>query len=216
MKLNIDTLKFGNPSYAEQKLIQKNNYLDSVFIDFAKDDYNYPSGEKAIQEVNDTIVRLTDIQLSENEEALLMYSKIDRNFEQWFYNTAKSPRVDVMGKIQQLADDIDPIIVKLKYYFKRIRPNQFASNTKVKLFPISNYRNDTPSYPSRTVVLGCVFCEVLGNLIPDDYEKFMQIKEAIKNSRLYLGNNYQSDIAFAEKVADRIISNKEFLKKYNI
>ncbi len=50
--------------------------------------------------------------------------------------------------VQEMYDDINPIIMKLKYFYNRIRPYQLANILSYSLNPMPTVSAQSPSYPS--------------------------------------------------------------------
>jgi hypothetical protein len=149
----------------------------------------------------------------------LRYFEYDRDFEKYIIQTLDKngiPKKETFNLINEIHDDIIPIVVQLKYHYHRIRPYQLAYYYNVPLYPHFSDTSFTPSYPSGHCIQAKVYCEVLGNRYPQFYNALMELAEDISKSRMYLGQHYKSDCEFGKKCAEAIIKHPEFKKKYKL
>ena len=123
---------------------------------------------------------------------------------------------EVKVLVNDIMEDIKPLLVKLKYHFHRPRPNQLAQYYKLKLFPYQSISADSPSFTSGHAFQGRILTEVLGNRYPKTYSFMQKVFKDISYSRLYMGLHYQSDIDVAIFSADRVLADKEFKQKYKL
>ena len=61
-----------------------------------------------------------------------------------------------------------------------------------------------------------VILTILGNLLPEYYQKTKDMIEDVAYSRCYMGVHYQTDNDFAFQVGKMILQEPEFVKKYGI
>lgn len=123
---------------------------------------------------------------------------------------------DAAEVVDDLLDDVIPLVYKLKFYFQRPRPYQLAQHYKLKCFPFATRSGDCPSYPSMFVVQAKLISYVLGNHYPQHYDLLDKLANDIEYSRQYLGINYASDIDFSIHIVETIIKDPEFKGKYRI
>lgn len=210
----LNELIFGNPSQHQLKIINTPNYLENI-VDVG----NFPPPN------NDSIVTLQELNIiSENIEKIAMYHnsdkltkflEIDTNFKLNIINHFKeSFDLDFSELIDNISDDLEPLILKLKYYYNRPRPNQLAALLKLKLAPFNE--SLSPSYPCSHTLLTKVFMNIISQKHPELEEDTKLINEVVSDSRIYLGLNYPSDNDFSEEIAQLIFSNESFKIKYNI
>jgi len=118
--------------------------------------------------------------------------------------------------VDDLLDDIIPLVYKLKFYFQRPRPYQLAHHYKLKCFPYASRTGDSPSYPSLCVVKAKFISYVLGNHYPQHFDLLDKLANDIEYSRQYLGINYASDIDFSTHIVETITKDPEFKERYKI
>ena len=216
MEITVNDIAFGNPTNAQRLLIAKPSFLNKVFDEFIGTPIPLNDSSITKEELNEISERIADISDDLNKEHLHRYLYSDQNFAQFLVNNLKSKNLDLIELYRQISEDVDPLIMKLKFRFNRPRPAQLASYYKLNLFPYNLSKIDTPSFPSRTVILSFLICEIVGNRVPTLYEQAQTIKEYIASSRSYLGVNYITDIEFANQLGEAIITDPEFTKKYQI
>ena len=117
---------------------------------------------------------------------------------------------------ESIAEDVIPLVTKLKYWFNRPRPAQLSWYYDLNFFPDFSYFVNNPSYPSGHSTLTAVTCHVLGNLYPEGYESIKNVIAEARESRLYLGVHYPSDNDMAMVVAKAILENPEFKANYRL
>lgn len=216
MELNINDIAFGNPTFAQRQLIAKTSYLDKLFDQMVGTPIPFNNSDITKGELNQLVERLTDIIDPLNEEHFQRYLYADQNLSQFLVNNIKSKNLNLIELITQISEDINPLIMKLKFRYNRPRPAQLAHYYKLNLFPCNLSKIDTPSFPSRTIVLSNLVCEIAGNRVPALYDSIQNIKEFIITSRSYLGVNYVTDIEFSNQITEAILTDSDFTKKYKI
>lgn len=208
----FDELAFGNPNQTDQMMMRKENYLDRELPKL----YTFtppPNSslvtrteiEKLIQYVNSKRVVKNNLY----DEALLQTIKqhfIDNGASEEFVTTVTN----------EIAEDVIPLVTKLKYHFNRPRPIQLSYYYDVNFFPDFSFFVNNPSYPSGHTTLTAITCHVLGNLFPENFDKINAVIKEARDSRLYLGVHYPSDNDMAMKVAKTVLENAEFKMKYRL
>lgn len=214
--MEINKLVYGNPTFEIMQLIQEQHYLDDIFFEHRNEDVPAPFSELAKEELNQIADYTRALQLAENKEYLDRYKSYDRNLCQTIMSAFKVKGLNVEDLCLDISNDLTPLLYKLKYHFQRPRPYQTAYHFKLKLFPFKSFSAHTPSFPSGYSTMAQVIVNVIGNKFPQHYDFCQELAEDIGISRLYLGLNYPTDKDFSEKVANAILKNSDFAKKYGI
>jgi hypothetical protein len=217
LTMNLDSIGFGNPTIEQVKELNRETYLDTLFSELTGFTFPQNSSEATKEELN-AVVKAVD-GLKRDEERRKRYMIYDVYIEKFYRNYLSKYKVDAdeMNKlIDDITNDVQPLIYKLKYFFQRPRPHQLAYYYKLKLMPYTSLSYDTPSFPSGHVVLSKVYSEILGNTYPQIYNELQRIHEDICDSRIALGLHYQSDVDVAIFVGEKICENKELMIKYQI
>ena len=215
--MNLDEITFGNPNIEQLAYIQKESYLDYLFEELST--YTFPknSSEATKEELNQIVDCLAT--LEGKEEYIKRYKTYDAHLKKYFIDglvKGLENEDEVKVLVNDIMEDIKPLLVKLKYHFQRPRPNQLAQYYKLKLFPYQSISADSPSFPSGHSFQGRILTEVLGNRYPKTYSFMQKVFKDISYSRLYMGLHYQSDIDVAIFSADRVLADKEFKQKYKL
>lgn len=178
----------------------------------------FPSNESQVTktELNEISKYLIEIQIPDNKKLLDNYLMLDRNFRQSIVNTFREHNIDIEDLVNNIYDDIQPLLLRLKYYYNRPRPFQLAAAYNFKLFPFESKTAGSPSYPSGHTLLGRVVLTVIGIKYPNHEKLCENLINVTSYSRIYLGHHYQSDNDFAIEIADAILNNKKFCAKYNL
>jgi acid phosphatase (class A) len=213
----IKELKYGNIRRDDYFDLQRQTYIDSLFSILTQ--YTFPPNDSNTtkDELNELVS--TTQELAEAPEVLKEFYNYDQNFSiiiKKFLVAHEVPKDEAISLVDAVLYDIKPLILKLKYYFQRPRPYQLSYYYKLKLIAFNSVSDQTPSYPSGHALQSKVLAYVIGDKYPKLYNKINDLADKIGNSRLYLGLHYQSDIDYANIVAEKIYENKEFKLKFQI
>jgi hypothetical protein len=218
MSFDIASLKYGNPNAVQKALLDQETYLDELLSDIIK----YPPTTLVgdIKDELNKLVRAVDITMN-NEEWENRYVLWDKSFLTFFktkliQGVEKKDQERIIDTVENIVRDTIPLLLKIKYHFNRPRPYQFASYFNIPLYPYPSNTDDSPSYISGHAFQSRIICEVLGNYYPENYNLFLKMAKDIANSRYYLGLHFQSDIEMAEYSAKKVLTNREFMLKYNL
>ena len=210
-------LSYGNPSRKFLPFLKKDSYLDSLLGELASYPYPNNNSQDVIDEINQ-LINFTNT-LSSDDNLQKRYKIYDTDFEGYFINALSNAGVDRM-EVQQIIndvkDDVYPLIVKLKYHYQRVRPYQLSHILSMRLYPFDSNTSDTPSYPSGHGIQSKIYAEVLGNKYPKFHKKLQELAEDIANSRLSMGIHYPSDLIFGEYVSELVLNHPEFKQKYRL
>ena len=210
-------LTYGNPNRTLLPYTKKESFLDSLLSEL----YSYPYPDNNSQEVIDELNQLIGLtnSIADNAEMHQRNNIYDNSFQEYIINVLSNTGIDkqeIAQLIDSIDEDIKPIIVKLKYYYQRIRPNQLAHLLQMNLYPFDSKSADTPSYPSGHTFNSKIYCAVLGNKYPKYYKQLMSLAQDCSDSRMYMGLHYASDAAFGSYAADCVLDHPEFKKKYKL
>ena len=98
--------------------------------------------------------------------------------------------------------------MKLKEYWNRARPYQYANLIEAPLFPIETISGHSPAYPSGHTLQGHVWARLISTVKPElkDWADSISIK--VNLSRLALGVHFPSDIEFSKKIYEELLRRK--------
>lgn len=105
-----------------------------------------------------------------------------------------------------LMKSLKPVIMKLKKYYNRQRPNELAKKMGISFS--GDYLNSaqSPSYPSGHTVQAYVVACFLNDQFPEHEENLFKIAEIISQSRIDRGVHFPTDIEYGIEVAFSIYS----------
>jgi hypothetical protein len=218
--MNLDLITYGNPTQNQVQSLTKESYLDNLFDDLRN--YTFPknSSEATKQELNQIVDALNDMQDPENQSAYLnRYRAYDGNIKAYLKSGLIKSGIDeqeVVDLVENISEDITPLLLKLKFYHQRPRPYQLAEYYKLKLFPFGSHSSHSPSFPSGHSFQAKIITEVVGNHYPKMYSFLQDLFEDISYSRMYLGLHYQSDLDVGIFCAEKVLKNAEFMKRYKL
>ena len=212
----LDTIVYGNPSRDYLPYLESKSFLDKHFEALTQFTPPQNSSKATREELNMLVDMVKSMQ--DHPEVLKRYQSYDFELERTFAKLAMKMQMseEIIGMIDSLFDDINPLLVKLKMHFQRPRPYQLAYAYKLKLFPYRSFSADSPSYPSGHALQSKIICYVLGNHMPEQFEFFENLANDICYSREYLGLHYRSDVDFAILCFNTITKDKEFKVKYKL
>lgn len=214
----MNELSFGNASRKNLIHINTENYLDSLLSELKNYPYPANDSEAAKKEINDLVAATQQLSISpEFEKRFVVY---DNGFENYIINSLVKvgvPADEVTAIVKSLHDDISPLLMKLKYFYQRVRPQQLAYLLGIyTLNPYDSVSANTPAYPSGHALLSKVYAEVLGNKYPKYYKALTELATDIMWSRIYMGLHYTSDCNFSTYISETICNHLEFKRKYSL
>ncbi len=213
----LDSITWGNPLQKHLPFLEdRKDFLDHLIPQLIK--FSFPkNSSKGTREELNTLVDYVET-LKKDDESLKRYRAYDKSLTAVLAQVIVEQNLGDKGiaLIDQLIDDTKPLLIKLKFHFQRPRPYQMAQYYKLKLFPFQSQSNDSPSFPSGHTLQARLICDVLGNHFPEKYDYFERLAKDVEYSRLYLGCHYPSDNDFSLYIAEVIMADKEFKKKYSL
>jgi len=171
-----------------------------MFSDFNLEKYKrttFPPDHslKTLNEIKQLINKPVDISYSQK------YDDVKSSFERLFKNrTRKFP--------EKLVDDLlehsRPIILKLKNYHNRKRPNEVAKDFNINLSYNYMKSAQTPAFPSGHSTQSKLIGLVLSDLYPEMRQEFMQTAEHVSQSRIAARVHYESDKKVGESLGESL------------
>ena len=210
--LPVNNLTYGNPNAEQNLLIQKEGTFDYIATYFMEKLYPNNDGEFAKKELGEISQEMTKLQ---HQKVVELSVKFDEDLRGMMVETAHKCGVDNPTKfVQELMDDIDSIIMKLKFFYNRIRPFQLANVYGYALNPMPTVSSQSPSYPSGHTIQSRVFADILSFKYPDQHDMLDKFADKCSKSRIILGVHFPSDEVFGLQVATGIVRDKHFKEKY--
>ena len=180
-----------------------------MFEKFSINKYKYLKYPKSgsMKELQE-LMALNDIPL--NSFYANKFDKISPVFEQIF---DKRKLVFPRQLVEQLIVKSKPIILKIKNYHNRKRPNVSAKDFGIKVEQFFMSSAQTPSFPSGHSAQAKLVANVLSDIYPIHTSEFQQAAQNISNSRLAGHVHFKSDTDAGENLGNDLYNHyKEVLK----
>ncbi|MDA7670331.1 phosphatase PAP2 family protein [Akkermansiaceae bacterium] len=208
----INELTYGNPNAAQDILIREEGAFDYIANHYMQKPYPNNDGQYAFKELSS--IR-EDMKKLQHDKVVELSVKFDEDLSGMLIETADKCGVSNPSKfIEELYKDINPIIMKLKYFYNRVRPYQLANILSYPLNPMPTISAQSPSYPSGHTVQSRVFAEILSFRYPDQQDMLMKFADKCSQSRIIMGVHFPSDGIFGKQLSDGIILDENFKAKY--
>ena len=214
--MELNQVTYGNPTQEIKVLLQKKGLVDDLFEKLKNADMPLNDSELTREELNEVAEGILLLEDTENKDFLSRYKSYDRSLIQTLVTIFKQKGIDVQELCEEIFNDINPLVAKLKVHFNRPRPYQLANYYKLKLFPFNSFSANTASFPSGHTVQAYVMLNVIGSMHPTHYKFSKSVIDDVAESRVNLGLHFPSDNDFAKEVGESILKHKEFAKKYAI
>ena len=197
---------YGNLSYnLKEKSKSLDSDLKSTYNKFTDSVYIFPDLYKTSLEV-DYLINNLNTNLDKDH----VYNLMDRDLKTYLRDSSLSKGITEpeYNSIENSLSKFEPLILKLKEFWNRARPYQYANLIEAPLFPIETISSHSPAYPSGHTLQGCVWARLISTVKPELKDWADSISVKINLSRLALGVHFPSDIEFAKKICKDLIKNK--------
>ncbi len=127
------------------------------------------------------------------------YDDINKSFKRLFNNrTRKYPE----GLVKDLIESSSKVILKIKNYHDRPRPNELAQKFGISLLYHKMKSAQTPSFPSGHSAQGKLIALTLGDLFPEMKKELIDVSNHISKSRIIARVHYKSDKEIGERLGE--------------
>jgi len=177
------------------------NKEPSLKVEFPE--MSHPSNESEIPKV---IEAIKNNKLDDKTQ-----TDLDKNFNE--------KMLEIVGEDikdwQQLIEDMNIMIIKLKMKYKRPRPYEVTD----KINSVTG-TDDSPSFPSGHATESHAMAKILGNKYPDKQGELEDYANKVALHRMQIGSHYPSDIEAGKKtgqlIADAYLSTNKLEKWQDI
>lgn len=110
-----------------------------------------------------------------------------------------------LDRIKKIKNESHPILLSLKRYYNRPRPQVLAKKIGLDLsfFPLKTA--ETPSYPSGHAAQGRLVAKLIADEVPLEHRRnILDIGERVGYSRQVAGAHYVSDTEFGHRLGDEL------------
>lgn len=205
LNLILKHSKIKNLSYDTQITeIPMSNLID---FDYKKILKPFPANtSKETQTELEFLSKLTTNRSKEDHE--LIY-RMDEDIDAYYKDITKKLNLRYpQGYIDLFYDIMRPVLMNLKSYWNRPRPNQLAELYNININRIVTDTIHTASYPSGHTSYSRLVCRVLSEMYPVLSNRFESVVSLTGMARMKQGVHYTSDnkasIIFADYFYDKI------------
>ncbi len=218
---SLDKVTYGNLNQTNLKQLQSKCLADKVIPILDKKfgtNLDFPTNESSTtkEELNLIKKDIENILLDDNKEHFLRFQRYDRNLLHTINSVFYVKGITVDKTTTSVANDINPLIFKLKQKYQRPRPYQLAQYYKLKLFPYNSKSASSPSYPSGHTLQAYCILNVIGTNNPKTYQFCKKMIDDIAQSRVSLGLHFPSDNDASYIIGNEILKLPEFAEKYKL
>ena len=210
--ITVNNITYGNPNAEQAILVEKLgtfDYIANHFMDKPYPDNDGKYSQRELEQITEQMKKLDNAKIVESSFAF------DENLAGMCMDVAQKCGVSNPKKfVSSVFKDIDTIIMKLKFFYNRIRPFQLANIYKYPLNPMPTVSAQSPAYPSGHTVQSKVIADILSFKYPSHSNTLENFADKCSKSRIILGVHYPSDEVFGLQVASGICKDENFRKKY--
>lgn len=190
-------------------------YLNTFYTELSKEKLEYfaeplplqgidepsSSSSKKTQDECSKLFDYTNNPTKEMKDLREKFKKLDKDPLDPFQKFIKDKKLKIKdSRLEKLVKDCAILSLKLKTIYNRGRPYQICYKYGFPIKYLKSKHADTPSYPSSYALQAYSIAFVLGR----KHEKYQKEIEKIANdiawSRVYSGNNFESDIECSKKI----------------
>ena len=190
-------------------------YLNTFYTELAKEKLEYfveplplqgideppNSSSKKTQEECSKLFEYTNNPTKEMKEIREMFKKIDKDPLELFQKLIKDKNLKIKDKrLEKLVKDCAILSLRLKTIYNRARPYQICYKYGYPIKYLKSKHADTPSYPSSYALQAYSIAFVLGRKHEKHQKEIEKIANDIAWSRVYSGNNFETDIECSKKI----------------
>jgi hypothetical protein len=161
-----------------------------------------PSNEETMEELMDLKNHMKTVTDDEFQFAL----DAENDESEMYRKFMRSLGVNLSGEfVVNVLDQVEPILMYLKKYHDRARPEQFASHFNIPYRVAIINTADHASYPSGHALDSYIIAYVFKQLKPDRAGEIDEFTTKMRESRLNVGLHYPSDNEISQELARDII-----------
>ena len=148
---------------------------------------------KTLNEIKSLQTQRMDVHYSDK------YDDVNKSFKRLFNKrTLKYPE----DLVQNLINSSSKVIMKIKNYHDRPRPNELAKKFSISLLYHKMKSAETPSFPSGHSTQGKLIALVLGDMFPEMKKELIDVSTHISKSRIVARVHYKSDKEVGERLGE--------------
>jgi hypothetical protein len=190
-------------------------YLNTFYTELSKEKLEYfaeplplqgidepsISSSKKTQDECSKLFDYTNNPTKEMKDLRERFKKLDKDPLEPFQKFIKDNKLKIKdSRLEKLVKDCAILSLKLKTIYNRGRPYQICYKYGYPIKYLKSKHSDTPSYPSSYALQAYSIAFVLGRKHEQYQKEIEKIANDIAWSRVYSGNNFESDIECSKKI----------------
>ena len=148
---------------------------------------------KTLNEIKSLQTQRMDVPYSDK------YDDVNKSFKRLFNKRTRKYPEDL---VQNLINSSSKVIMKIKNYHDRPRPNKLAKKFSISLLYHKMKSAETPSFPSGHSTQGKLIALVLGDMFPEMKKELIEVSNHISKSRIVARVHYKSDKEVGERLGE--------------
>lgn len=208
----IDKVKFGNLSLKDKEKTLKDDEVSSRLKELGLYDelFEMPPPSNSSPTTKEELTQVLYATKNVSESTLEFCQNAEDDLVQLFVDFLYRYSITDVTRQQldEVLDQTEPLLYRLKEHYCRPRPNQLAVYYDLDLYvKIETKAANHPAYPSGHSYESYIMAALLSQKYPKHKEKLMRFANSIGLSRILIGVHYKSDHEFGVYLAKLLIDN---------
>lgn len=200
-------IKYGSLLAPDEAKIREDDKIISHFRDtglLKKYESMVPPNEK---ETMDELLFLKQHSENVSDEELQFALESENDETEMYRRFAQDHQIRVpQNFVADILDQVEPIMMYLKKYHNRARPEQFANAYQVPFQVKITHTAFHPAYPSGHALDSFVLAHYFKLVSPEHSNEIDEFCQRMRKSRIDVGLHYPSDNIISERLAKDIIN----------
>jgi hypothetical protein len=205
-------LHYGNINRENLKYLEIENIFTKNFNKFTSNPY--PKFLESGEEINEIKRIQQNAEDKENYQSILSFceqwdSDLVGATKYWLNKLEIPNNKEYIDFLANVSEEFGALIMRLKNYYNRARPFQYAFYLNQKFHPYETLSGNTPSYPSGHAGQSYFILSIVANHYEEKRDELMKLAKRIADSRIILGVHFPSDNNFGIQIAKECMQDKE-------
>ena len=187
------------PKKHSERMARRYRYFDKEAVDYHIPHIDYPKANSPRFKLD-----LQEVERCYSSPSLStdFLRNSDSSIEEIFKTYCKESGYNNIDwkAIKEILEDVDSIVLSLKYKFNRPRPIHFFDNSEVD----QEAYKKSPSYPSGHTAIAYFICDLISNFIPESRQDLQTLASLIGQSRIENAVHYPTDVEYGRYVGETL------------
>ena len=211
--LPFDDISYGNPSGGYSVLTNTEHPTDY----FTRQNLTNPFPANSSEETVSELVLINKLMSKANKELTKEARGIDTHLDKWLISKYEALGLTFNKKLwDKMVEYVEPIIIKLKFFYNRPRPYQLGYYYDIDIYPFPSFSAFTPAYPSGHTLQAKLINDIHIFYFPPFKEDLEILTKVVAKSRLVMGVHYPSDNQFSYELGEDLKKDEKFREQFYI